>query len=196
MKTQTSHFPLPFPAFHFASFAWPRYVATLPRDSKAKRLERYKKPFCGPSYQAPKPENAGKGTGFYHESSGCPFRLRWSYCDEVARINHTGWFCDEYQDSKIRGLVFRLPKSRGFMAGWTMGEGMASSMDCDIYETELEAARAADSMAESAAETEREYQEKYEAERLAEEEREEAERIAEEEREEAEDLTAALCSAE
>jgi hypothetical protein len=187
MKTQTQTFPLPFPAFHFASFAWPRYVATLPRGGMAKRLERYKKPICGPSYHAPKPEDAGKGTGFYHESSCSPFRLRWSYCDEVptVRVTHTGWFCDEYQDQKIRGLVFRLPKSRGFLAGWTMGESMASTVECDIYETEREAAYAADSLAESAAEKEREYQEKYEAERLA-----------EEEREEAETLSAALCNAE
>lgn len=165
MKTLTSIFPLQPAESYFASFVWPRYLADLPRGSKAKRLERYKNPICGPYMHAPKPENAGKGTGFYHESSCSPFRLRWSYCDEVsgARIHHTGWFADSYQDTKIRGLVFRLPKSRGFLAGWTMGERMASSMDCDIYETELEAARAADSMAENAAEREREYQEKWEA---------------------------------
>jgi len=187
MKTQTQTFPLPFPAFHFASFAWPRYVATLPRGGMAKRLERYKQPICGPYYHSPKPEDAGKGTGFYHESSCSPFRLRWQYCDEVTAVNirHTGWWTDDFQDQKIRGLVFRLPRSRGFLAGWTMGESMASVVECDIYETEREAAYAADSLAENAAEKEREYQEKYEAERLA-----------EEERKEAEELTAALCSAD
>jgi len=100
-------------------------------------------------------------------------------------MEHNGWYCDTFFGSKIRGLVFRLPKSRGFLAGWTMGEGMASAVECDIYETERQAAYAADSMAESAAAKEREYQETQEAERLA-----------EEEREEAEELTAALCSAE
>lgn len=185
MKPHTSYFTLPAPLFSFASFAWPRYVATLPRGSKAKRIAEYKRPVCGPTYHAPKPEDAGKGTGFYHESSCSPFRLRWQYCDEVARINHTGWWTDEYQDQKIRGIVFRLPRSRGFLAGWTMGESMASTVEVDIYETEREAAYAADSMAESAAEKEREYQAK-----------EEAERLAEEEREEAEELTAALCSAD
>lgn len=161
MKTHTQTFPLPFAEFYFASFVWPRYLATLPRGSKAKRLEQYKRPVCGLYMHAPKPENAGKGTGFYHESSCSPFRLRWEYCDEVsgARIRHTGWYADEFQDTKIRGLVFRLPRSRGFLAGWTMGESMASGMDCDIYETELEAARAADSLAESVANKEREYQE-------------------------------------
>jgi hypothetical protein len=196
MKTQTSRFPLPFPSFTFAGFTWPRHVATLPRGSKTKRLAGYKQPVCGPTYHAPKPSEAGKGCGFYLGENPGPFSLRWQYCDEVARINHTGWFCDEYQDSKIRGLVFRLPKSRGFLAGWTMGEQMASGMECDIYETEREAAYAADGLAESIAEKEREYQEKAEAERQEEEERETAEREAEEEREEAEELTAALCSAE
>ena len=98
--------------------------------------------------------------------------MRWEWADKVsgAHIGHTGWYSDEHGDSEtIRGLVFRLPKSRGFLAGWSMGEGMASALECDIYETEREAALAADSLAENVAEREREHQEEEEAKREAEE---------------------------
>lgn len=160
MKTLFSIFPLQPAQFSFASFTWPRYVATLPKGSKDKRLERYKRPICGPYYHAPRPENAGKGPGFYLGDDSAPFLLRWQYCDEVATsIRHTGWFADEYQDDKFRGLVFRLPRGRGFLAGWTMGEGMSSAVDGCIYDDELSAALAADSMAEKAADDEREARE-------------------------------------
>ena len=187
MKPHTSYFSLPAPEFTFAGFSWPRYVASLPRGPKADRLRQYQRPICGPCYHAPKPEQAGKGKGFYLGDRSAPFALRWQYCDEVAgtHIRHTGWYADNNQDSKIRGLVFRLPRNRGFLAGWTMGEGMASTVEGDIYETEIEAARAADDLAESIAEKEREHQEA-----------EEQAREAEEQAREAEDLESALCSAE
>jgi hypothetical protein len=158
------------PEFSFAGFTFPKWVFSLPRGSKAKRLTAAKNPVCGPYYHAPKP-GGGKGCGFYLESDGA-LSLRWQWADEVseAHIKHTGWYSDEHGDSeKIRGLVFRLPKSRGFLAGWSMGEGMASALECDIYETEREAALAADSLAENVAEREREYQEEEEAKREAEE---------------------------
>jgi hypothetical protein len=160
MKPETTAFPLPAPAFEFAGFTWPRYVANLPRGAKAERLDRYKKPVVGPYYHAPKPEQAGTGKGFYLASRCAPFALRWSYADEVRpQISHRGWFCDEFQDDKIRGLVFTLPHSRGFLAGWTMGEGMASEVDSTIYATADEAARAADALAETTADAEWEYRE-------------------------------------
>jgi hypothetical protein len=90
--------------------------------------------------------------------------LRWEYADEVASsIHHTGWFCDEYEDDKIRGIVLRLPKGRGFLAGWTMGEKMATQIDVSwVHDDEIEAAHAADGMAEFAAERQREYLESIE----------------------------------
>lgn len=115
--------------------------------------------FQWPRYHAPRPETVGTGRGFYLDSDGQPF-TRWQWCDEVdgVRIYHTGWFCDEYGDGgKIRGIVVALPRGR-FLAGWSMGEGMASTVDADLYDTADAAAYAADSMAESAAENEREYQ--------------------------------------
>lgn len=162
MQPHTSRFTLAgcgLAPFEFAGFAWPRFVATLPTGPKARRLERYRNPVTGPYYHAPRPDQAGKGRGFYLDDTAAG--LRWQWADEVAgsRVDNTGWFCDDYQLQTIRGLVARLPRGRGFLAGWSMGENMASVLDCEIYDDETDAARAADSMAESAAETEREYQE-------------------------------------
>lgn len=142
--------PLPV-EFHFAGFPFPRYLANLPHGTKKQRQERYK--YTGGYYTAPKPNADGKG--FYLDDS-----IRWKWCDDVAdaRIRHTGWFCDEYQDSKIRGIVILLSHGR-YLAGWSMGEGMASELSYDIYFDEIDAARDADTMAEDAAERECEYQE-------------------------------------
>lgn len=147
-------------AFTFAGFQWPRFVAVLPKGSTAKRLERYKNPVAGPYYHAPKPVGRNHGQGFYLDDQGTP-GLRWQWCDEVPEVSirHTGWFADEFQDSKIRGVVFTLPKGRGFLAGWSMGEGMASGVECEVYETAREAAYAADSIAENVAERQREFEE-------------------------------------
>ena len=158
------------PEFSFAGFSFPKWVFSLPKGSKAERLTEAKNPVCGPYFHSPKP-GGGKGCGFYLESDG-GIALRWTWADKVsgAGIEHTGWYSDEHGDSeKIRGLVLRLPRSRGFLAGWSMGEGMASALECDIYETEREAALAADSLAENVAEREREHQEEEEAKREAEE---------------------------
>jgi hypothetical protein len=97
--------------------------------------------------------------GFYLGSDFAP-GLRWDWCDEVdgVRIDHTGWFCDEFEDNKIRGVVFRLPHGRGFLAGWSMGESMASGVDYAIHDDVRDAAYAADGIAEHRADCEREYQ--------------------------------------
>ena len=126
------------------------------------KKRRGKNRVCGPYYTTRKLiTGPHPGKSFYLDSDFAP-GLRWQWCDDVtSRIDHSGWFADEYGvgDNKIRGVVFRLPRSRGFLAGWSMGIGMASEIDCTIYEDEICAAYAADSMAEDAAEREREYQE-------------------------------------
>lgn len=160
MQTLNSKFTLPEKQFSFAGFDWPRMVAMLPRGTMRKRLERYKNPVCGPYYHAPEPVERGLGwRTFYLDSDFMP-GMRWKWCDEVCdRIRHTGWFCDEYGDQTIRGLVFRLPNNRGFLHGWSMGESMASAIDTHtIYADEVTAAHAADSWAESVAEDQREYE--------------------------------------
>ena len=161
MKPETKQFPLNREnSFTFASFTFPKFVWTLPQCTRAKRLERYKRPFCGPYSHAPKP-NACGGCFFYLGNDFMP-GLRWSYCDEVdgARIAHRGWYTSEDCHQTIRGIVARLPKGRGFLAGWTMGESMASEFESTIYCDEAQAARAADCIAEMEAEKEREYRER------------------------------------
>jgi len=154
------------PEFTFAGFTFPRYIPEIiPRRKDGRTFEAI-------YTHAPTPLCAGMthpGKGFYLEDHGS--LGRWTWCDEVSgsRVDHSGWYSDEYGClDKIRGIVFRLPHGR-FLAGWSMGDGMATSVDGDIYTGEIEAARAADSIAENAAETEREYQEQ-ESERIREEE--------------------------
>lgn len=144
-------------SFNFAGFMWPKYVWTLPKSSFAKRIERHNNPGCGGYYHMPKPQGRNGGMGFYLESDGMP-GLRWKWADDVSgSIRHTGWYCDKFGDTTIRGIVMALPHGRGFLAGWSMGENMASGLEYRIYDDEEEAARAADSIAESMAEEEREY---------------------------------------
>lgn len=145
--------------FTFAGFQWPRHLARMACGPAALRKKWAGHKFCGEYYHAPRPETAGTGRGFYLESDGQPF-ARWKWADDVAPcdIPHTGWFCNEYGDGeKIRGIVVFLPNRR-FLAGWSMGEGMASTIDATLYHSALDAAFAADSMAERAAEAERDYQ--------------------------------------
>ena len=157
--------------YSFAGFTFPKWVFSLPAGSKAKRLERAKNPVCGPYYHSPRPKQAGRGCGFYLGERS-QFDLRWQWCDQVSGVNirHRGWYADDdCQDDTIRGVVFRLPRGRGFLAGWSMGEGMASSVDGYIYDTQTDAAMAADSLAESAADRERDYQREERAKMEAEE---------------------------
>jgi hypothetical protein len=163
MQTMSKRFPIkegPLPAFAFAGFQWPRFVAALPQGSKAKRLARYKALVCGPTFHAPIPVvGSNHCIGFYLAGDDMP-ALRWAWCDEVfgmgRAINHTGWFTDEHGDGeKIRGVVFTLTHGRGYLAGWSMGHGMASGLECYVYADATSAAYAADSAAQFLAEVER-----------------------------------------
>ena len=148
----------------FAGFDYPYQFAILPRGPLSKRLAEYKqthgKHTCGPYYRT-EPSPNPHGAFFYLDSDFAP-GLRWEWADEVsgAHIRHDGWFCDAFQDQTIRGFVMRLPRGRGFLAGWSMGEHMATNLDYTIWDDEVAAARDADRMAERAAEDERDYQER------------------------------------
>lgn len=139
----------------FAGFNYPRYIAALPRGSMAARLARRSPVVCGKTYQ-PSPAPVGEpGTlarSFYLGDGSQPF-TRWDWCDDVDdRISHSGWFADPDGDGdKVRGIVVRLPHGRGFLAGWAMGEGMAATVYRDVYADAVDAARAADSVAEAVA---------------------------------------------
>ena len=149
--------------FAFAGFQWPRYVATLTPLSGLRKKRELRK-VCGGYYHAPTP-NSNNGRGFYLDDAGQPF-TRWQWADDVegAHISHSGWFTDDYGDSeKIRGIVILLPHGR-YMAGWSMGEGMASTIEPGVFDDIVDAARVADSIAENAADHEREYQAQQETE--------------------------------
>lgn len=176
-------------SFTFAGFTWPRKISICrkpwPMLAKpgAAQCAVTRDRWCFAYTARPAPGDAGKGSGFYHGSDFAP-GLRWQWCDKVedVRINHTGWFTSPHGDGDtIRGVVYRLPRSRGFLAGHSMGKGMSAWMDGGtIYASEGEAARAADHMAEACAEKEREYQEGYQDGARAFEEREKGMRKAEE----------------
>lgn len=147
----------------FAGFDWPRYLPALPKGTKQQRLDRYK--FTG-GYQLQLVP--GKNSmSFYLDSDFMP-GLRWKWCDAVegVRIDHTGWFNDDFGNSgnKTRGLVMRLPHGRGFLAGWSLGKGMASAAQYYVFTEEDDAAREANRLAESIAEDEREHAHKQQEE--------------------------------
>lgn len=126
-----------------------------------------------------------------------PFRFV-GFADEVARIDHTGWFGDDEGTGfhTCRGVVYQIPARNGepvYLAGCEWGDGtgkwFTSGGGCieyggrgDTYESKEEAASAADSLAERAAEDERD-EHRAEDERIredeAERERVEAENEAE-----------------
>lgn len=148
----------------FAGFNYPKFLGDLPGGSLAKRLDEYKKHPTKSlrlhGYRSDKPSPNPDGKMFYLDSDFMP-SLRWTWADKVehSRIDHRGWYSDEYGDGdKIRGLVFRLPHNRGFLAGWSMGESMCGEVDYTIYDDEIQAARNADTMAQHVAEREIEYQ--------------------------------------
>jgi len=142
--------------FQFAGFTWPRYVATLTPLSGL-RKKREGRRITGGYYHAPTP-NSNNGRGFYLDDAGQPF-TRWQWADEACdSIPYSGWYTDDHGDSeKIRGIVILLPHGR-YMAGWSMGEGMASTIEPGVFDDINEAAQMADEHARVAADAEYEYQ--------------------------------------
>lgn len=131
-----------------------------------KRLESRR--YCGPYRWQPSRPMTGRGfycgpveTVMARHGAGLDLRLMLansvlpSY-SRLARIN--GYFCDEYGDGTLIPIVARLPRGRGFLAGWTMGANMCATLDSQIHETARDAAIAAHDLAERDAEQERERQ--------------------------------------
>lgn len=127
------------------------------------------------------------GFGFYTESAegtGCCFRmashgsnadLRLLKVDATSRREYFIGDPDglDHDSCRFYPVIARLPRQRGFLAGWVMGHGMCGSMDGIIYADEYEAAKAARDEARSTAEAEAEYQSAWQAGRLWAEKREE-----------------------
>lgn len=116
----------------YASFKYPKFLGDLPKEPLHKRLEEFKKGTRRPGlwgYRQNSPASLEsqqeRGRSFYGESDFAP-GLRFEYCDQVPHvrgIDHKGWYTDpDGFHEVIRGVVFRLPHNRGFIAGWTMGE--------------------------------------------------------------------------
>lgn len=118
------------------------------------------------------PTAPGKGRGFYSGSSaldmdarGSSFRLRIEDANDHIRDRRNqinGYYCDPECIDTLQPIIARLPRGRGFLAGWTMGAGMCASLANYIFEDAESAASAAHDEAEYAAEREREYQEELE----------------------------------
>ncbi len=86
------------------------------------------------------------------------------FCDDVAKsIRHTGWFLDNFQDDKARGVVLALSHGR-FLAGIADPynfDTQAKQGPCiietgRIFDDETKAAHVADDLAEECAENARE----------------------------------------
>lgn len=157
----------------FAGFVHDFAVPLRKRADSRKRVG----PYCQ------RPSQPGSGVGFYMESGA--FRMARHGARISLRIEEAGprgWRAlyayrfNDHGDAMVP-IIARLPKGRGFLAGWTMGEGMCAELASAIYQDEDEARRAAHIEAEHAADRECDF-EAEEAERLQREE-EEAEAKAE-----------------
>lgn len=104
------------------------------------------------------------------DKAGSSFNLRLAYANDLladAGASHYLQRIDGYYTSNdsagsdtMQPIVARLTHSRGFLCGWTMGQGMCAVLDTSsVYSDAVDAARAAHRMAEHDAEEEREYQE-------------------------------------
>lgn len=107
-----------------------------------------------------------KGRGFYQAQSGLrmdargsTFDLRLDYANTHHPINwrKSGTFGTPDGFSEFIAIIARLPHGRGFLAGYTMGEGMAAALDGRIWPDIESAARAAYDEAERVCEAESEY---------------------------------------
>lgn len=143
-----------------APFAGAIHDFSRPMPERLKSRE-----YTGPYYWTPTKPGTGRGfyqssKGLYCDKAGSTFDLRLEDANDhlgssrLSQIN--GYYCDEDGDGEtLQPIIARLPRKRGFLAGWTMGRGMCASLDSTIWETEEDAARAAHDLAESDAEKNR-----------------------------------------
>jgi hypothetical protein len=109
-------------------------------------------------------------------------RLGWrvvGFADEVllkssrvyARDVNRGWYCDAHESEVYRGAVLQIPGRGGkpqFLAGYADPYNAGSFLiSCDIHDDDVDAARAADRIAENFAEDAREHDEAWSALSLA-----------------------------
>ena len=108
------------------------------------------------------------------------------YADDVFRLGHSGWFIDSDCFEKYRGHVWQMPARDGvpqYVAGYMEANDSedsgyavlcASGGDLELFDDSQDAAIAGDELARVMAEQEREYDERWQAARLAADDRDEA----------------------
>ncbi len=130
---------------------------------------------CGPYYFEPGKPVCGvhpgiggylcRRFGTYELREGSNTRLRIEFARDILKgtrqADTIGYYTDESQSETMKPVIARLPRSRGFLAGWTLGENMSTSFDGHIWDDIESAAYGAYSEAEQAAEREREYQARW-----------------------------------
>lgn len=137
--------------------------------SKAPAQRLASRKHCGPYKWSPRDPKLSDGIGFYSgrtvyrmDDHGSVLDLRIDLANNLlpySRLTQiNGYYCDDNCDQTMVPIVARLPRGRGFLAGWTMGAGMCASLSTVIYTDAGDAARAAHNDAEYAADMEREYQ--------------------------------------
>lgn len=154
----------------------------------SKPLAARKRGICGPYHWTP--TTPGGERGFYCDSGsgsvltcdghGSPFRLRLVLANSLYYRQDRrpkGYYCDPFQGDTITPIIARLPRSRGFLAGWTMGAGMCAMLELEILDYAEDAADRAHYLAKRDADREWDAYEQDQAQQLAEE-REEKEREA------------------
>ena len=122
---------------------------------------------CGPYMFDPAPSRMRReGWSSYTDASETMTQFRLRYEDANEHLSYgcrerriTGYWTDkDGTGDTIKPVVFRLPRKRGWLAGWTMGVGMCASLDAGVFEDPKDAAYAAHDIADRAAERERDYQ--------------------------------------
>ncbi len=118
--------------------------------------------YTGPYYW--KPSKPKGGRGFYQSNegglsvdrAGSTFDLRLSLASEhvgyrLAAIR--GYYIDSHYIDTLTPIIAILPRGRGYLPGWTMGQGMLAAIDRDICKDPETAAIEAYRLAESEAES-------------------------------------------
>lgn len=126
---------------------------------------------CGPYVWTPPHAATCEGFGFYMARGalemarhGSIARLRLEEANDHLRgplARTLGYHLDPWGDGDTaQPIVARLPRGRGYLAGFTLGLGMCASLSREVHDCPTEAARAAHEEARIAAEREREERER------------------------------------
>lgn len=104
---------------------------------------------------------------YWDHKDSVPFRFT-GYVDDIRRGHrHRGWYCDQFQDRTLRGVVYQIPARNGvpqYLSGYQESDNDSVVLYLDSFEAEpAEAAYRADRIAERLAESEREYNEAWQA---------------------------------